>query len=125
MKKELRNKKKKGFTLIELIVVIVILGILALVVVPKVGGFTSDAALSSHNANVRTLQSAAMMYTAENPGKAVATDKAQTELAKYVQTWPKVPKGIKDTNPAAGADYTVSIETNGTVTVSLGILATN
>ncbi|SHJ70715.1 general secretion pathway protein G [Hathewaya proteolytica DSM 3090] len=35
--------KKKGFTLIELIVVIAILGVLAAVLLPKFSGFTDDA----------------------------------------------------------------------------------
>jgi len=38
---KLRNKK--GFTLIELIVVIAILGILAIIAVPKLGGFRDKA----------------------------------------------------------------------------------
>jgi prepilin-type N-terminal cleavage/methylation domain-containing protein len=36
-------KNRKGFTLIELIVVIAILGILAAVLVPQLGGFTDKA----------------------------------------------------------------------------------
>ena len=38
-----KNRKKKGFTLIELIVVIAILGILAAVLIPKFGGFQDKA----------------------------------------------------------------------------------
>lgn len=123
MKKELRNKKKKGFTLIELIVVIVILGILALIVVPKIGGFTSDAAISSHNANVRTLHSAAMMYVAENTGTAVSTTDDETKLKEFVQEWPKVPKGVVvgGTKYAGTESYDVEIKTDGTVTITPGL----
>ena len=119
MKKELRNKKKKGFTLIELIVVIVILGVLALVVVPRVGGFTKDAAISSHNANVRTLHSAAMMYAAEHPGTAVTSASEPAALNDYIQSWPKVPKGTYGGKTHDGkGTYTVGITDKGVVTVT-------
>ncbi|SHJ70769.1 general secretion pathway protein G [Hathewaya proteolytica DSM 3090] len=41
--KKAKRSTKKGFTLIELIVVIAILGILAAVLLPKFSGFTDDA----------------------------------------------------------------------------------
>ena len=42
-----RLKNKKGFTLIELIVVIAILGILALIAIPRFAGFTDRAKKSN------------------------------------------------------------------------------
>ncbi|MGG7079258.1 type II secretion system protein [Clostridium sardiniense] len=41
--KEISKKKKKGFTLIELIAVIAIIGILAGVLVPKINGYMQEA----------------------------------------------------------------------------------
>lgn len=46
IKKHNRIKNKKGFTLIELIVVIAILGILASVLVPQLSGFTEKARMA-------------------------------------------------------------------------------
>lgn len=52
-------KNKKGFTLIELIVVIAILGILALFLVPQFMGYANDAKMQVAEANTRTVWSAA------------------------------------------------------------------
>ena len=43
----MKKKKKKGFTLIELIVVIAILGILAAIAVPRFSGFTNKAKIQA------------------------------------------------------------------------------
>lgn len=55
MKKLLRNKK--GFTLIELIVVILILAILAAILVPAILKYVDQANFSKGAANVRSLYS--------------------------------------------------------------------
>ena len=48
---------KKGFTMIELIFVIVILGILASVAIPRLAGTRTDAEIATTVANIRTLLS--------------------------------------------------------------------
>ena len=53
---------KKGFTMIELIFVIVILGILASVAIPRLAGTREDAEISTAVANIRTLLSDAASY---------------------------------------------------------------
>lgn len=60
-----RLHNKKGFTLIELIVVIAILGILIAIAVPRLGGFTGTAETRAEESNIRVLEGASAMYHAE------------------------------------------------------------
>ena len=55
---------KKGFTMIELIFVIVILGILASVAIPRLAGTRTDAEISATVANLRTLLNDVASYYA-------------------------------------------------------------
>ena len=58
--------KKKGFTLIELMVVILIVGILAAASIPLMRGRIESAKWSEANAMAGTIRSAAKVYFAEN-----------------------------------------------------------
>ena len=55
---------KKGFTMIELIFVIVILGILASVAIPRLAATRTDAEIATTVANLRTILSDAASYYA-------------------------------------------------------------
>lgn len=62
------NKKRKGFTLVELIVVIVILGILMLIGSMKYADVKDQANVAVVKTNHRTLVSALQLKMAQNQG---------------------------------------------------------
>ena len=63
---EMPQKKDKGFTLVELLIVIVILGVLATVTVFAVRGITNQGQTSACAADKKTLEVATESYFAQN-----------------------------------------------------------
>jgi prepilin-type N-terminal cleavage/methylation domain-containing protein len=107
-------KKKKGFTLIELIVVIVIIGILLLVLIPNVMSAKNKAEDVAYDLTIKKLHDAAVFFTIDYPSTAVTWSshdggtKARHDIEitagnlheawyKYLDEWPKNPKKPKTT----------------------------
>jgi prepilin-type N-terminal cleavage/methylation domain-containing protein len=89
------KKDNRGFTLIELALVIAILGILAGIAVPKYTSSKVSAAVAAHNANIKTLESAASMYLVDDGTDTTWTGAATGESwNNYLQEWPGIPKGL-------------------------------
>ena len=59
---------KRGFTLIEILIVVVILGILAAIIVPQFTNAAQDAGVSSARSQLQTLRSQVELYRVQNNG---------------------------------------------------------
>ncbi|PUA20199.1 type II secretion system major pseudopilin GspG [Glaciimonas sp. PCH181] len=67
MQKKARHPSvQRGFTLIEIMVVVVIMGILAALVVPKLMGRTDDARVMAARADISTIMAALKLYKLDN-----------------------------------------------------------
>lgn len=106
-------KNRKGFTLVELVVVIAIIGILAGIAVPRFLDATASARGAKIVADMRTIQSAEMIYYAKN----AKYPTAQADLNSLVQGgWPGVPTGkfiIAQVLKAGGGTTEGTVATTG------------
>ncbi len=89
-----RLNDKRGFTLIEIMIVIVILGMLAAIVVPKLMGNTDKAKVADAKVQIRNLESALKMYKLDN-GVYPTTDQGLAALVTK-PTVGTIPKNYRD-----------------------------
>ena len=98
MLKKLRKllKQPEGFTLVELMVVLVILGIISGIGIQQYGRIQEQARQSAHEANKRVIRSAAQLW-AMSTSKPVADSDASVKnvedlvKAGYLAAYPKDP----------------------------------
>ena len=106
MLKKLRKmlKKEEGFTLVELMIVVVILGILAGIGVQQYANVQQRAKEAADNANRKVLTNATNMWlilgsAPTEPGEYRVTE--QELVPDYLDEWPD--------NPLSEGEYTVTV----------------
>jgi len=115
----MKMKNRKGFTLVELMVVILIVGILAAVAIPLMQGRIDKAKWSEANATAGTIRTAVRAYAAET---SVATAATLSGLLSVVGTQTKlgfVASDLEGTYFTAG-DYDItSVDGNGIAVITV------
>jgi general secretion pathway protein G len=80
-------RKPRGFTLVEIMVVVVILGILAALIVPRVVGRTDEARAVATKQDIAAIMQALKLYRLDN-GRYPATEQGLAALVTKPQSQP-------------------------------------
>lgn len=112
----MRNRVSKAFTLVEILIVVVILGILAAIVIPQFTTASTDAQVGSVKSQLQTIRSQIELYRVKNnsnaPALAGAQDASFTDLLTdpdaegpdrpYMQSRPLNPRNNRNQVAAGG-----------------------
>ena len=88
----IKNQKKAGFTLVEIMIVVAIIGLLAAIAIPNFVKARTTAQKNACINNLRQIDGAKEQWALENK-KAAGADIVQTEVDEYIKgkTTPKCP----------------------------------
>jgi general secretion pathway protein G len=95
---------KRGFTLVEILIVVVILGILAAIVVPQFTQASTEAKTNSLASNLQSIRSQIELYKVQHNDTAPAL-LTFTEKMTETSTIAGVASGSKERDAAAGEIY--------------------
>src|SRR5687767_13273654 len=103
----LARTRKAGFTLVEILIVVVILGILAAIVIPQFTNASQEATVSSVQSMLQTIRSQIELYRVKNNGVLpdLSADWDDLVVNDYLQDEPTNPITGGTAVSAAGPDW--------------------
>ncbi len=112
-----RKRGEKGFTLIELMIVIAIIGILAAIAIPQFSKYRERGYDAMANADVKNMYTAAQAYFSDYPSGAITT--AKLTAYGYKQSSPNEMTSAMGTGDTMSNLQMTATHTNGTKTYTV------
>ncbi len=110
------RRAARGFTLIEILIVVVILGILAAVIIPQFTNAADDASISSARTQLQTMRSQVELFRSQTGSYPAASgtgvDWSGLISANYVRAAPTWPNFFKEVYTAGTGDLTLTLTTD-------------
>ncbi len=92
------NRKNKGFTLVEIMIVVLIIGILLAIAVPNFVKARQNSRVQTVVGNLKQIESAKEQWAMDTGAASTATPTSADLTPTYMKKWPVGPVG-------AGTDY--------------------
>lgn len=99
------NSHERGFTFVEVLAVVMLLGILIAVAMPQYFGTQADALRNADLATMRAINSSIALYQFRNNGACPAAGAPFTAFLNNVLYFPDGPPNDPRTNPPTTKDY--------------------
>ncbi len=118
LKKKLRSNK--GFTLVEMVIVLAIIGVIAALAIPIYGNIMGKANQTADEANIKTVETAVAVYQAENGELPSVNAETNTEAFNELITELHREGYLKDATLEVNSDgrsFTYD-KSNGTVSIT-------
>ena len=99
----MKRSVQKGFTLVEILIVVIILGILAAIVIPQFTEASAEARISNVMTNLQTIRSQLLLYKCQHqevyPGSATDATVFGNQMTQYTNVAGGVSATPATTNP--------------------------
>ena len=95
MRKLMNRRRERGFTLVEIMIVVLIIGILLAIAVPNFMSARERSRANACRSNLRQIQAAKEQWAMANNREPTATPTRDDLSPTFIQNWPSCPAGFE------------------------------